>query len=66
MSSYTRARPRVTPYPLTSMTGHRDLLAVIRAYMANDDADGLADDLLITLQLDADQLDQLSDLKNGL
>jgi len=52
-----------TDYP---MTGHRDLLAVIRAYMANDDADGLADDLLITLQLDADQLDQLSDLKNGL
>lgn len=48
------------------MTGHRDLIAVIRAYMANDDADGLADDLLITLQLDPDQLDQLSDLKNGL
>jgi hypothetical protein len=48
------------------MTGHRDLLAVIRTYMANDDADGLADDLLITLQLDEDQLDQLSDLRDGL
>jgi len=48
------------------MTGHADLLTVIRAYMGNDDADGLADDLLITLQLDDDQLDQLSDLKNGL
>ena len=48
------------------MTGHDDLLAVIRAYMANKDPDGLADDLLITLQLDDDQLDQLSDLKNGL
>ena len=48
------------------MTGHADLLAVIRAYIANDDADGLADDLLISLQLDADQLDQLSDLRNGL
>lgn len=48
------------------MTAHSDLLAVIRAYMANDDADGLADDLLIVLQLDDDQLDQLSDLKDGL
>lgn len=48
------------------MTAHSDLLAVIRAYMANDDADGLADDLLITLELDDEQIDQLNDLKNGL
>lgn len=48
------------------MTAHSDLLAVIRAYMANDDADGLADDLLITLELDDEQIDQLSDLRNGL
>ena len=49
-----------------TMTGHADLLAVIKAYVANKDADGLADDLLITLQLDDDQLDQLSDLRDGL
>tara|TARA_R110001592_G_scaffold6276_2_gene33740 strand:- start:658 stop:804 length:147 start_codon:yes stop_codon:yes gene_type:complete len=48
------------------MTVHSDLLAVIRAYMANDDADGLADDLLITLELDDEQIDQLNDLRNGL
>jgi len=64
--SFVRGHSRVLPPTDYPMTGHRDLLAVIRAYMANDDADGLADDLLITLQLDADQLDQLSDLKNGL
>jgi len=58
--------PACYPLLITPMTGHRDLLAVIRAYMANDDADGLADDLLITLQLDEDQLDQLSDLRDGL
>jgi len=58
--------PACYPLLITPMTGHRDLLAVIRAYMANDDADGLADDLLITLQLDDDQLDQLSDLRDGL
>ena len=48
------------------MTAHSDLLAGIRAYMANDDADGLADDLLITLELDDEQIDQLNDLRNGL
>lgn len=58
--------PACYPLLVTPMTGHRDLLAVIRAYMANDDADGLADDLLITFQLDDDQLDQLSDLRDGL
>ena len=48
------------------MTAHRDLLAVIRAYMANDDADGLADDPLITLEVDDGQIDHLNDLRNGL
>ena len=34
------------------MTARADLLAVIRAYMANDDAAGLAEDLLLILDLD--------------
>jgi hypothetical protein len=40
------------------------MLAVIRAYIANDDAPGLADDLLITLELTGDQYDKLSDLRD--
>jgi hypothetical protein len=43
------------------MTARADLLAVIRAYMAHDDAAGLAEDLLLTLELDQDQEDALSD-----
>ena len=45
-------------------TQYRDMLAVIRAYIANDDAPGLADDLLITLELTGDQYDKLSDLRD--
>jgi len=56
----------VLPLSQYPMTAKRDLIAVIRAYMANDDADGLADDLLITLELDNEQIDQLNDLRNGL
>ena len=48
------------------MTATADLLAVIRAYMANDDPAGLAEDLLLTLDLDQDQEDALSDLRNEL
>ena len=44
------------------MTARADLLAVIRAYMAHDDVAGLADDLLLTLDLDEEQEDALSDL----
>lgn len=48
------------------MTARADLLAVIRAYMANDDAAGLADDLLLILDLDEDQEDALNDLRTDL
>ena len=48
------------------MTARADLLAVIRAYMAHDDAAGLAEDLLLTLDLDQDQEDALSDFCNEL
>ena len=48
------------------MTARADLEAVIRTYMRNDDPDGLADDLLIALQLTPDQLDRLNDLRNEL
>ena len=48
------------------MTARADLLAVIRAYVANDDPAGLAEDLLLTLDLDQDQEDALSDLRNEL
>ena len=48
------------------MTARADLLAVIRAYMANDDPAGLADDLLLILDLDEDQEDALSDLRTDL
>lgn len=63
--SRARTRARVTPCPL-HMTARADLLAVIRAYMANDDAAGLADDLLLTLELDQDQEDALNDLRTDL
>ena len=48
------------------MTARADLLAVIRAYMAHDDAAGLADDLLLILDLDEDQEDALNDLRTDL
>ena len=48
------------------MTARADLLAVIRAYMANDDPAGLADDLLLILDLDEDQEDALNDLRTDL
>ena len=48
------------------MTGRADLLAVIRAYMANDDPKGLAEDLLLTLELDPQQIDALNDLRSEL
>lgn len=48
------------------MTARADLLAVIRAYVANDDAAGLADDLLLVLELDEDQEEALSDLRTDL
>jgi hypothetical protein len=48
------------------MTARADLLAVIRAYMANDDAAGLADDLLLALELDEGQEDALNDLRTDL
>ena len=48
------------------MTARADLEAVIRIYMRNDDPKGLADDLLITLDLTPDQLDRLSDLRSEL
>ena len=48
------------------MTARADLLAVIRAYMANDDPAGLADDLFLTLELDQDQEDALNDLRTDL
>ena len=60
-----RDRARVTPCPL-HMTARADLLAVIRAYMAHDDAAGLAEDLLLTLDLDQDQEDALNDLRTDL
>ena len=59
-----RPRPRI-PCPVP-MTARADLLAVIRAYMAHDDAAGLAEDLLLTLELDQDQEDALSDLRTDL
>ena len=62
--SRARPRPRI-PCPVP-MTARADLLAVIRAYMAHDDAAGLAEDLLLTLDLDQDQEDALSDLRNEL
>ena len=48
------------------MTARADLLAVIRAYMAHDDAAGLAEDLLLTLNLDQEQEDALNDFCNEL
>ena len=63
--SRARTRARVTPCPL-HMTARADLLAVIRAYMANDDPAGLADDLLLILDLDEDQEDALNDLRTDL
>ena len=48
------------------MTARADLLAVIRAYMANDDPAGLADDLLLILDLDEGQEDALNDLRTDL
>ena len=48
------------------MTARADLLAVIRAYMRNDDPAGLADDLLLILDLDEDQEDALNDLRTDL
>ena len=48
------------------MTARADLLAVIRAYMAHDDAAGLAEDLLLTLDLDQDQEDALNDFRHEL
>ena len=50
----------LTPCPVP-MTARADLLAVIQAYMAHDDPAGLAEDLLLTLDLDQDQEDALSD-----
>ena len=48
------------------MTARADLLAVIRAYMANDDPAGLAHDLLLILELDEDQEEALNDLRTEL
>ncbi len=48
------------------MTGRADLLAVIRAYMGNDDPKGLAEDLLLTLELTPEQIDALNDLRSEL
>lgn len=48
------------------MTARADLLAIIRAYLANDDVAGLAEDLLLTLDIDQDQEDALSDFCNEL
>ena len=48
------------------MTARADLLAVIRAYMANDDPAGLAEDLLLTLELDQGQEDALNDFRTNL
>lgn len=48
------------------MSARSDLLAVIRAYMANDDAAGLADDLLLVLELDEDQEESINDLRTEL
>ena len=62
--SRARPRPRI-PCPVP-MTASADLLAVIRAYMAHDDAAGLAEDLLLTLDLDQDQEDALNDFCNEL
>ena len=63
--SRARTHARVTPCPL-HMTARADLLAVIRAYMANDDPAGLAHDLLLVLELDEDQEDALNDLRTEL
>ena len=62
--SRARTRPRI-PCPVL-MTANADLLAVIRAYMAHDDAAGLAEDLLLTLDLDEDQEDALNDFRTDL
>ena len=63
--AHTCARYLLFLAPL-HMTARADLLAVIRAYMANDDPAGLAEDLLLTLELDQDQEDALNDLRNDL
>ena len=62
-----RTHVRVTCYLLLPhMTARADLLRVIKAYMANDDPAGLADDLLLILDLDEDQEDALNDLRTDL